>query len=94
MRAVMQEAFDVARALGVPLADDQVERSHALVLAQADTEGASLRNDLLKGRRMEIEALQGTLARLGRETGVPTPWTDAAYAILEPWAAKNEGIHR
>jgi 2-dehydropantoate 2-reductase len=94
MRAVMQEAFDVARALGVPLADDQVERSHALVLAQADTEGASLRNDLLKGRRMEIEALQGTLARLGRETGVPTPWTDAAYAILEPWAVKNEGSHR
>jgi len=38
---------------------------------------------------MELEALQGTLRRLGRETGVATPWTDAAYAILEPWAIRN-----
>ena len=91
MRAVMQEAFDVGRALGVPLPGDLVERSHALVLAQADSEGASLRNDLLKGRRMEIEALQGTLSRLGRETGVPTPWTNAAFAVLEPWALRNAG---
>ena len=39
---------------------------------------------------MELEALQGTLMRLGRESGVPTPWTDAAYAILQPWANRNE----
>jgi ketopantoate reductase len=39
---------------------------------------------------MELDALQGALRRLGRQTGVPTPWTDAAYAILEPWAIRNE----
>ena len=39
---------------------------------------------------MELDALQGTLRRLGRETGVPTPWTDAAYAVLEPWAIRNQ----
>jgi ketopantoate reductase len=38
---------------------------------------------------MEVEALQGALIRLGRRTGVPTPWTEAAYAILEPWAIRN-----
>jgi ketopantoate reductase len=75
-------------------ADDLVDRQHALVLSQADSEGTSLRHDLLNGRRMEVEALQGTLSRLGRETGVPTPWTDAAYAILEPWAAHNEAARR
>ena len=68
----------------------RVARQHALVLAQADNEGTSLRHDLLTGHRMELEALQGTLRRLGRETGVPTPWTDAAYAILQPWARRNE----
>jgi 2-dehydropantoate 2-reductase len=89
MRAVMQEAWAVGRALGVPLADDHVEKAHALVLAQADDEGTSLRHDLLIGHRMELEALQGTLRRLGKETDVPTPWTDAAYAVLEPWAIRN-----
>jgi 2-dehydropantoate 2-reductase len=90
MRAVMAEAWQVGRAMGVPLADDLVDRSHALVLAQKDTEATSLRHDLVTGHRMELEALQGTLRRLGRETGIATPWTDAAYAILQPWAIRNE----
>ena len=89
LRAIMSEAWSVGRALGVPLADDLVERQHALVLAQRDSEATSLRHDLITGHRMELDALQGTLRRLGRETGIPTPWTDAAYAILEPWAIRN-----
>ena len=84
LRAIMVEAWSVGRALGIPLADDLVDRQHKLVLEQADDEGTSLRHDLLIGHRMELDALQGTLRRLGRETGIPTPWTDAVYAILEP----------
>jgi 2-dehydropantoate 2-reductase len=89
LTAIMREAWSVGRALGVPLAPDLVERQRALVLSQNDNEGTSLRHDLLTGHRMEVDALQGTLKRLGRETGVPTPWTDAAFAILEPWALKH-----
>jgi 2-dehydropantoate 2-reductase len=94
LRAGMVEAWSVGRALGIPLADDLVDRQFERVMAQADDEGTSLRHDLLDGHRMEVEALQGTLSRLGRETGVPTPWTDAAYAILQPWAIRNEGTRR
>jgi 2-dehydropantoate 2-reductase len=90
LRAVATEAWTVGRALGVPLREGLVEERVALVLQQADDEGTSLRHDLLHGRRMEIEALQGTLVRLAREAGVPTPWAAAAYAILEPWAIRNE----
>jgi 2-dehydropantoate 2-reductase len=89
LRSIMEEAWQVGRAQGVPLADDHVDRSHELVLAQADDEGTSLRHDLLTGHRMELDALQGTLMRLGRQSGIPTPWTDAAYAVLEPWAIRN-----
>jgi 2-dehydropantoate 2-reductase len=90
MRSIMVEAWSVGRALGIPLAEDLVDRQHALVLRQKDDEASSLRHDLLTGHRMELEALQGTLRRLGRETGIATPWTDAAYAILQPWAIRNE----
>jgi 2-dehydropantoate 2-reductase len=90
LRSIMDEAWQVGRALGVPLADDLVDRQHRLVLAQRDDEGTSLRHDLLIGHRMELETLQGALRRMGRETGIPTPWTDAAYAILQPWAIRNE----
>lgn len=90
IRGLMTEAWTVGRALGVPLADDLVATQMELLLTQVDGAGASLRHDLLTGHRMELEALQGTLSRLGRETGVPTPWTNAAYAILQPWALRNE----
>jgi 2-dehydropantoate 2-reductase len=92
MRSIMVEAWQVGRAMGVPLADDLVERQLALILRQKDSEAASLRHDLITGHRMELEALQGTLRRYGREAGIPTPWTDAAYAILQPWAIRNEAI--
>jgi 2-dehydropantoate 2-reductase len=90
LRSIMTEAWTVGRELGVPLASDLVDRAYNLVLAQNDDEGTSLRHDLLTGHRMELDALQGALRRRGRETGVPTPWTDAAYAVLEPWALRNE----
>ncbi len=90
IEAVMREAVAVGRAHGVPLGDDLVTRQMAFVDGLPDADGASLRHDLLTGHRMELEALQGTLSRLGREAGVPTPWTDAAYAILQPWAIRNE----
>ncbi|HAI08125.1 MAG TPA: ketopantoate reductase family protein, partial [Dehalococcoidia bacterium] len=38
------------------------------------------------GRTVELEGITGTLVRLGRENGVPTPVNDALYAILKPWA--------
>jgi 2-dehydropantoate 2-reductase len=90
LRGIAQEAWSIARALEIPLRDGLVEEHLALVLRQNDDEGTSLRHDLLHGRRMELAALQGALIRLGRENGVPTPWTDGAYAILEPWAIRNE----
>jgi 2-dehydropantoate 2-reductase len=90
LRGIATEAWSVGRRLGVPLRDGLVEARIGMILQQPDDEGTSLRHDLLHARRMEVEALQGTLSRLGRETGVPTPWTDAAYAILEPWAIRNE----
>lgn len=92
LRGLMTEAWTVGRKLGIPLGDDLVDQQIDLLLSQANSAGASLRHDLMTGHRMELEALQGTLSRLGDETGVPTPWTDAAYAILQPWAIRNERL--
>jgi len=92
LRGVMTEAWTVGRKLGIPLGEDLVDRQIELLLSQSNSAGASLRHDLMTGHRMELEALQGTLSRLGDETGVPTPWTDAAYAILQPWAIRNERL--
>jgi 2-dehydropantoate 2-reductase len=43
-------------------------------------------HDILAGRRLEIEALNGAVVRLGRQAGVPTPLNFAVYAALKPYA--------
>ncbi|HET7030119.1 MAG TPA: 2-dehydropantoate 2-reductase [Candidatus Limnocylindrales bacterium] len=87
--AIMTEVWTVGRATGVALADDLVERQMTLLTTRNDDATASLYHDLTTGHRMETEALQGAAIRLGRERGIPTPFLDAAYAILEPWTLRN-----
>ena len=38
-------------------------------------------------QRLHCEALDGTIVRLGRELGVPTPIQFTSYAALKPYAA-------
>jgi len=42
--------------------------------------------DLVEGRRLELEAINGAVSRMGRELGVATPLNTAVYAALEPYA--------
>jgi 2-dehydropantoate 2-reductase len=86
---LMREVWTIGRAAGVPLAGDLVERQMDLLLSRGDDATASLFHDLVTGHRMETDALQGTAIRLGRDLAIPTPWLDAAYAILEPWTLRN-----
>ena len=90
LRAIMTEVRAVGVASGIPLDDDLVARQMALLLSQAEGSTTSLYHDLVTGHRMEIEALQGAAIRLGRAHRVSTPFLDAAYAILEPWAIRND----
>lgn len=83
----LREGEAVARALGVHLPADL----HAHHVAFADglppESRSSLALDLLRGRRLEVESLQGKLVRLGRELGVPTPITEVIYGALKLHAA-------
>ena len=48
-------------------------------------ERGSMAYDLMAGRRLEIETLNGAVVRLGEEYGVPTPLNRAIYASLLPY---------
>ena len=63
----MTEVWAVGRASGVRLDDGLVDRQFALVMSQGDESKASLQTDLVGGRRMEIDTLQGATLRMGRE---------------------------
>jgi 2-dehydropantoate 2-reductase len=90
LRSLMVETWAVGRARGVALDGDVVDRQFARVAGQESDATSSLYGDLVSGHRMEVEALQGYAVRLARTLGVDTPYLDAAYAMLEPWALRNE----
>ena len=41
--------------------------------------------DMDDGKRLELEALNDTVVRLGREYGIPTPLNVAIYAALKTY---------
>ena len=83
-RGLMEETAAVGRACGVPIADGYVDERLAALRAMPSFR-ASTAVDLLAGRRLETEALNGTVVRLGTECGVPTPLNFAMYACLGPF---------
>lgn len=85
-RGMMEEAVAVARALGVNLPEDAIERQLAVLAQASPSVRSSLSRDLAAGRRIELEAFNGAIIRLGREHGVPTPLNLAIYAALLPHA--------
>jgi 2-dehydropantoate 2-reductase len=90
-RAIVEEVTAVARAAGVDLPDDAVEQTMKFAATIPPGNRASLAQDLLQGRRLELEALHGYATRLGERLGVPTPAVFAVYAALAPHAAGRRG---
>jgi 2-dehydropantoate 2-reductase len=85
-RGAMEEAAAVGRALGIPLPENCVDQHWALVSGLDPSVRGSMSQDLLAGRRLELEALNGTVVRLGRQVGISTPLNFAVYATLKPHA--------
>jgi 2-dehydropantoate 2-reductase len=80
----LDEAVAVADACHVRLPGDVdvVTAARALALAMPDTM-SSTAQDLARGKRTEIAALNGYVARRGAELGVPTPVNQALTALVQ-----------
>jgi len=77
------EAVAVGQAEGVPLDASLPQELMAQARNTAPGLKASLLVDLERGRRTEVETLNGAVQRLGRKSGVPTPVTDVIYGLIK-----------
>lgn len=89
-RELIVEVCAVARAEGVELGEDTVDRHLAFGRELEPGSLSSLHYDMTHGRRMELETLHGNVVRLARKHAIPVPATTAIYGILKPWARRNE----
>ena len=80
----LAEVQRVAAAQGIDLGADAVDRTLAFSASVHPGMRTSMQRDLEAGRRLELEATSGTVVRLGRAQGVPTPVHACIYACLKP----------
>ena len=83
--AVMEVAR-VAHAHGARLPEDHRQVVLEYLTKLPPSTRSSLLIDLSQGKRIEVEALQGSVVRRGARAGVPTPIMAALYAVLRPHA--------
>ena len=84
-RRTMEEVEAVARAKGIGLLDGVAEGAIDLMSKLPPSFRGSMYYDLVAGRRLELESLNGAAIRLGGEMGIPTPMNFAIYAALKPY---------
>ena len=82
MREAVTECLAVARADGITLPVDSWERVRALADAMP-TQQSSTAQDLARGRRSEIDQLNGYVVRRGEALGVPTPVNRALHGLVK-----------
>lgn len=84
LAAAMREVEALARARGVALPADAVDQALATVDSFPAEATASMQRDIMGGRRSELLEQTGSVVRLGRAAGVPTPVHEVLLACLLP----------
>jgi 2-dehydropantoate 2-reductase len=88
LQQVMEEVAAVAAKRGVHVAPDIVARTMTFIDNMPGEGTASMQRDVAAGRPSELEAIVGSVNRLGSAAGVPTPATQFIYASLLPQEAR------
>lgn len=84
MIAAMREVIPLALAEGVPLGEKDVQYWLDVIAPLSPKGMPSMRQDLLNGRKTEVDLFAGTVVKLGEKHGIPTPVNQALLEeILE-----------
>ena len=85
---LVEEAVAIVKALGVELTTEDPVR-YALGTAKATGDNInSMLQDVLAGKKTEIDSITGEIIRLGKELGVPTPSNESVYALVKAIESK------
>ncbi|KPF48449.1 hypothetical protein IP87_13900 [beta proteobacterium AAP121] len=87
--AVVQEAVAVARAEGQALDANEMLAAVQGVMQRMPAQRSSTAQDLARGRRSEIEQLNGEIVRAGARHGIHTPANQALLALVQLQEAVN-----
>jgi len=91
LAGAMKEILELARARGIALSDDALDRTLAYFDALPADATASMQRDIMEGRPSELEYQIGAVVRLGRKAGLAVPVNECLYGSLLPAELKARG---
>lgn len=87
MERIIRECYAVAHAERIPLeladADTYIKHLTGVLIPKTADHYPSMLEDLRRGRRLELDALNGAIGRLGRAKGIATPENDDLVRRLQ-----------
>lgn len=80
----MEPLFGMTREDFLGLADDVLEKNLMTLFSNIGKKSrCAVLQDHLKGRRSEVDFLNGLIVRKGKEAGIPTPWNEAVTTLTK-----------
>jgi len=79
-RRVVEECVAVARAEGVELGENMLDRIERALTEYKNY--SSMCQDVMKGKRTEIDFLNGKVVELGKKHGIPVPVNEALVGLV------------
>ena len=87
-RKVREELEEIAKAKGI---DFSLCKSTPVGSKVADRARYSTLQDIDAGRKTEIDMFAGTVVRMGKELGIPTPYNEFIFHVIKALEEKNDG---
>ena len=87
--AAASEAATVARNKGVDIPDIDIESMVIEVIRSTSNNRCSMLQDLMSGRRTEIDSLCGRISEEAEASGVPVPVNSTLYALVKAIETAN-----
>ena len=89
---VMREVVAVAQKKGINLSEEDIRKQKEVLKKMPYQNKPSTLQDIESGRKTEVDMFAGTMVRLGKELGVPTPLNAFLYHAIHVLEEKNDGI--
>lgn len=94
LRVLIDETTAVARADHPSVPEDAAQTAFDTLMNVPPNIHASMLDDLLRGKRLELEWLSGEVIKRGKQLGIETPAHTFTYAVLAPYTnGRPEGSH-
>jgi 2-dehydropantoate 2-reductase len=86
--SAMEEIYMLAHARGIKLPPDSINKVMASADALPEDATSSMQRDIAAGKPSELEAQNGAVVRMARETGIEVPTHTLIYETLKPFEVK------